>query len=180
MKKLFYLFTFLACCTLIFTGCSKDDDEATAPQTGSIKAAVSPAGAATNMRLTQGSTTLEITPNSNGIFQADNLQAGDYAVTFTPATGFQAPAARNVTVTGGNTTDLGTVTLMQPGSQFLGTMSATINGMPWNSTVHLATISNGGLNITGSGMNLSGTGESINLSIRNISGPGTFTNLNIQ
>src|SRR6188508_1216557 len=131
MKKLLYLFTLLAFCSLIFTGCGNDDDEVVTPQTGSIKAAVTPAGSATNMRVTQGSTTLEIAPN-NGIFQADNLQAGDYSVSFTPAMGFQGPPARNVTVTGGNTTDLGTVTLTQPGNQFLGSMTANVNGTPWN------------------------------------------------
>ena len=173
MKKLLYLFTFLLFSSLIFTGCGNDDDEVAPPQTGSIKAAVTPAGSATNMRITQGSTTLEIAPN-NGIFQADNLQAGDYSVTFTPAMGFQAPPARNVTVTGGNTTDLGTVTLTQPGNQFLGNMSATVNGSPWNSVVHGATLDNTDLNITGTIPNLTGSTELIMLNITNVTGPGTF------
>lgn len=175
MKKLFFFFTFLFCSTFLFTGCSNDDDEVTAPPTGSVKATVMPAGAASNMRLTQNGITLEVGLNSNGTFQADNLQAGDYAVTFTPATGFQAPAARNVTVTGGNTTDLGTITLTQPGSQFLGSMAATINGTPWNSTVHAATTDTTSITITGTSFNLTGTAEAIALNLPNVTGLGTYT-----
>ena len=174
MKKLFYLFSLLAFCSLIFTSCGDDnDEEVVAPQTGSIKAMVSPAGSATNMRITQGSITLEITPN-NGVFQADNLQAGEYSVSFTPATGFQAPAARNTTVTGGNTTDLGTVNLVQPGNMFLGSFTANVNGNPWNSIIHGATIDSTGLTITGTVPNLTGATEIIVLNIANISGTGTF------
>src|SRR5688572_8173889 len=175
MKKLLYLFTFLIFSSLVFTSCGNDDDEVVTPQTGSIKAAVTPAGSATNMRITQGSTTLEIAPNSSGIFQADNLQAGEYSVTFTPAMGFQAPAARNAIVTGGNTTDLGTVTLTQPGNQFLGSMSAKVNGVSWNSIIHGATMDMGDLTITGTVPNLTGSTELIVLNIMNVTGPGTFT-----
>jgi len=175
MKKLLSFFTLLLFSALLFSGCHKDDDEDTAPKTGSIKAMVAPAGSATFMRVTQGNTTLEIAPN-NGFFQTDdNLQAGDYSVTFTPATGFQAPAARNATVTGGNTTDLGTVTLMQPGALLLGTMSATVNGNPWNSTVHAATTDTTSITITGTSINPSGSAEAIALSLPNVTGPGTFT-----
>jgi hypothetical protein len=174
MKKLFQLFTLLIICGIIFSSC-KDEDK-TEP-TGAIKATVSPAGSATNMRVTQGSTTLEITPDGSGIFQANNLTASDYSVSFTPTIGFQSPAARTATVTAGNTTDLGTVYLTQPGGQFLGTMSASVNNIPWNAAVPVATIQNGTLTITGSTANTSGgtiSGEAIFLTIPNATGLGTF------
>src|SRR5688572_3405192 len=104
MKKLLYLFTFLIFSSLVFTSCGNDDDEVVTPQTGSIKAAVTPAGSATNMRITQGSTTLEIAPN-NGVFQADNCRPADYSVSFTPATGFRPRAAPNATVPAATTPD---------------------------------------------------------------------------
>ncbi len=177
MKKLFSLITLLAFCGFIFTSCKDKDKDGPAPG-GSIKAMVSPAGSATNMRVTQGSTTLEITPNGSGVFQADNLTAGDYAVSFTPAMGFQAPPARNVTVSSGNTSDLGTVILTQPGSQFLGTMSATVNGASWNSAVHGA-VNGTTFTITGTTANVSGgtsgSAEVIVLTLQNVTGIGTFT-----
>lgn len=178
MKKLIHLFTLLLFSTLILSGCGKDDDETVTPQPGSIKATVSPAGSATNMRITQGNTVLEISPNGSGVFQADNLQAGDYSVSFTPATGFQAPVTRNVTVTAGNTADLGTITLSQPGALLLGTMSASVNGNPWNSTIHAATTDSTGLTISGSAINMTGTLDAIVLKLPTVTGTGTYNGPN--
>jgi hypothetical protein len=179
MKKLFYLFTLLTFFSLAFTSCKDDNDVPKPEPTGSIKATVSPAGSASNMRVTQGSTTFEITPDGAGVFQANNLTPGDFSVTFTPAMGFQAPAARNVTVTSGNTSDLGTVGLTQPGSQLLGTMSANVNGSSWISTIHGATVNGTNLTITGTSANVSGgtsgTADAIILTLQNVTGTGTFS-----
>jgi hypothetical protein len=178
MKKLFYLFAFLLLGSFALSSCSNDDDEVVVDPDGNIKAMVTPAGSAQNMRVTQGgSTTLEITPDGAGVFMASNLKAGDYTVTFTPALGFQAPNPQAVNVTGGNTSDLGTVTLQQgfPGSA-LGWLSAMVNNSPWNSLVAGATVSGTDVTITGSSVNLtSGSGDAILLTLKNVTGPGTYS-----
>ncbi len=181
MKRLHYLFTFLLISTLAFTGCKNDDDDVVADpviKPGSIKAMVSPPNSATNMRATQGSVTKEVTPDAAGVFQINDLVPGSYSVTFTPATGFQAPPARNVTVTSDNVTDLGTITLTQPGNQFLGSFSATVDGKGWNSTIHGARLDTTSLTITGTMINMAGgipsSTELIILTLTNVTGPGTF------
>jgi hypothetical protein len=174
MRNIFLLCLFLFGSILV--SCKKDKDDPK-PTTGSIRATAIPAGAATNMRLTRDNTTIEIAPNSSGIFQADNLQAGNYSVTFTPAVGFQGPQASNVSVTAGSTNDLGTVAFVQPGSPFIGTMSATVNGNTWNSALHGGTVdgSGMGLTISGAAVSLTGTSETIMLNLPNITGLGTYS-----
>lgn len=186
MKKLFSLFFLVLFSSLLLSSCSNDDDDkpaptpTPAPAPGIIKAMVTPAGSAKNMLVTQGSTTQEATPDANGVFQINNLAAGDYSVTFTPITGYTAPAAQNATVTAGNTTDLGTITLTSPTSQLLGTMSATVNGAPWLSMIQAAQVSGDTLTITGTSADLtggtSGSGDVIVLMLQHVTGPGTFSN----
>ncbi|MXV16640.1 carboxypeptidase-like regulatory domain-containing protein [Hufsiella ginkgonis] len=81
---------------------------------GGISGTFSPAGLATSMIITytSGSTytsTFWNSVNSSGVIKAEYLQVGTYIVSFSDVPGYVTPTSQTITVTNGQTTDLGTI-----------------------------------------------------------------------
>ena len=164
MKSKLFLAALLAAGTFL-TSCDKDDDKT--PSTGSLKATVTPAASATRINVIMGTDTVKATP-SNGVFTVDNLKAGKHTVIFTPAATYEQPAPQEVNITGGQTTDMGTITITKPGPA---SMSAKIGGSNWNSIFTSA--SNQNNQFTVGGANTAQT--AISIVISNINGAKTYT-----
>jgi hypothetical protein len=86
-----------------------------AAQTGGIKGVVSPVAATPAVYAMQGKDTVGSTfaDQATGKFLLGGLGVGSYTVTFVPKTGYKADTVRNVAVTIGNVTDVGTVQISQ-------------------------------------------------------------------
>lgn len=84
-------------------------------QTGAIKGIVNPAASTPAVYAIQGSDTVETTTADplSGKFLLQALAAGSYTIGFAPKTGYKADTVRNVVVTVGNVTDMGTVPIGQ-------------------------------------------------------------------
>lgn len=112
---------------------------------GSLSGTISPAGAASQIRITDDNTHVAfyITPDSKtGIFKSNILlSVGTYTLSATPALGYIAPTSKSITVTTGQNTDAGTIIFTQmPRGIISGTLSpassvsnvlATLNGSVW-------------------------------------------------
>lgn len=95
---------------LVLGACKKDGPDASAPTSAAIAGRVQPVGSVRTVTANGNGMTYNVTPNdSSGAFMFNNISAGTYAVSFTPAPGFAAPASRSVEVTAGNLANLGTV-----------------------------------------------------------------------
>ncbi len=86
-----------------------------AAQSGAIKGVVTPIAATPVVYAMQGTDTLASTSadQTTGKFLLGGLAAGSYMVTFAPKTGYKADTVKNVSVTVGSVTDLGTVQIKQ-------------------------------------------------------------------
>src|SRR5260221_321957 len=85
-------------------------------QSGAIKGMVTPAASTPAVDAIQGTETVATTyaDPSTGNFLLKGLAAGSYSVAFAPKTGYVTPPdLTNVTVTVGNVTDVGTITISQ-------------------------------------------------------------------
>jgi hypothetical protein len=82
---------------------------------GAISGTVSPLASSPAIYAIQGTNTVETTyaDQSTGKFLLKGLAAGSYTVVFSPKTGYKADTVRNVSVTVGTTTSLGTVQISQ-------------------------------------------------------------------
>jgi hypothetical protein len=140
LMKPFTLSTLLLGLALTFTavGCQDDDPETNptpAQATGAITGTISPAGAITTVTATSsGGLTYPVTPTAAGGFSWASLPAGAYMLSFTPAPGYTTPAARTLTLSGGQTVDAGTVTAASDGSIKGGTVTWTADGSSYSST----------------------------------------------
>jgi len=86
----------------------------TEAQNGAIKGVVSPKESTPAIYAINGADTLATTfSDENGAFLLRGLVAGSYKVTFVPKAGYTPTAKENVSVTVGNVTDLGTVSMGQ-------------------------------------------------------------------
>jgi hypothetical protein len=84
-------------------------------ETGAIAGTVSPAASTPAVYAMQG-TTIAATTNADqttGKYLLRGLAAGSYTVSFAPKTGYLADTVRNVSVTVGSVTDMGTVNISQ-------------------------------------------------------------------
>ena len=176
MKKTFKLLCCLLIGVVFLNGCKGDDkiEPEPVPLPGAISGTISPAGAAKNIRITKDGLTTEKVPDANNNFTFDNLTAGSYTFNITPNAGFQAPQEQTVSVTAGNTTNLGTITLQRmniPG--ITGTMSATVNSTPWYALAPYASFNNTTLTIAGPTASTTG-GELLGITINNFNGLGTY------
>lgn len=86
-----------------------------AAQSGAIKGAVTPVESTPVVYALMGVDTVASTSadQTTGKFMIGGLAAGSYTVTFAPKTGYKADTVKNVSVTVGSVTDLGTVQIMQ-------------------------------------------------------------------
>ncbi|MEK6780597.1 MAG: DUF4382 domain-containing protein [Bacteroidota bacterium] len=84
-------------------------------ESGAIKGMVSPVEASPAVYAIQSSDTLgtAFADQTTGKFLINGLSAGTYKITIEPKTGFQATIKDAVSVTIGNVTDLGTITILQ-------------------------------------------------------------------
>jgi hypothetical protein len=100
--------------SLLFLTTSSCKKQESVPEdlSGSLDATISPAGSIYNVLLTaQGTSNIvasgEVDPT--GYVKIKGVAAGNYVVTYSPATGYTAPAPQNVTITAKTNTALGTV-----------------------------------------------------------------------
>ena len=77
--------------------------------TGAIKGTVSPASALPFVWAVIGTDTLGTIANEEGLFLIKGVAEGTYSVTLQPQNGMDPVALSNVTVTKGETTNVGTV-----------------------------------------------------------------------
>ena len=163
-------FLFLALALpLSFLSCSKKEDAAPAPTTGTVEGTVSPAGALTTVTATNaGGLTFLAAPNATtGAFSLPNLAPGTYQLSFAPAATFAAPAARSVTVVAGQTASAGTV-VVSPAPPTTGTLTGTISPA---GAVTLVRVTNGSTGAVLTVVPSAGTGA---FSVANLL-PGTYT-----
>lgn len=78
---------------------------------GSIKGTISQPGVATVVTVTSGGVSYSTITNSNGEFIIKGLPAGSYSVSVVPVAPYNSSTLTNITVTVGNTTAIGTVTI---------------------------------------------------------------------
>ena len=163
--------------TLLFSACKKDKDDDTdnPTPTGSISGKFTPTSAITRVTATNSASVgTSATPGADGTFGINNLNAGNYTVSFTAATGFTAPATRTVAVTAGAINDLGTITVSPGGSGGTGgTMSYKVDGTAVTATLVQGVYTSGALAIAGT-TGVGTAGQSVNLAINSITGAGTF------
>lgn len=116
MKRYFHQ-TLVACAvlgaSLAIVGCEKNTSKPTG-SLGNITGKVTPANAITTVtaRDSSGTESFTTTPSVTGDFTFFDLKARTYSVTFTPATNFAAPLRRSAKVEAGETTDLGTISVV--------------------------------------------------------------------
>lgn len=164
---------------LLLGACKKDSGDSTpAPTpdpTATITGKFSPANGVAGVNV-RGSLTpnLVITPAADGSFSVTNLKTGTYAVSFTPATGFNAPPAKSVSVTAGQTTDLGLINVTPNGTIGTGgTVTYKVNGSSTTTTAtQVTSIYGGNTLVISAGIPATGT---VALSISGITAPGSFT-----
>ena len=135
MKHLFqFLFlAFFAATSLVLSSCGDDKKTDPAPTTGTVNGQITPANSITTVTATSTATpatttTTTATPNASGAYTFTNLAAGTYTLSFTPATGFAAPATQTVTVTAGGTataTPVTVTTTSTGGASFTYTINGT-------------------------------------------------------
>lgn len=116
---------------LISPSCSKKEDTQPNPTTpavspGSAEGSVNPAGSVSTVTFTNSSgQTFVATPNSTtGAYTILNLAPGNYTLSFTANTGYNAPASRSTTITSGSPTSLGVTTVSRATS---GSVRGTIS-----------------------------------------------------
>jgi hypothetical protein len=134
----YLLLVFFFATTLVVSSCGSDDP-APAPTTGTVSGQITPANAVTTVTATSSATpatTATATPNANGAYTLVNLAPGTYTLSFTPASGFAAPATQSVTVTAGGTATATPVTATMGGSGGA-SFAYTVNGTP--TTANLVT-----------------------------------------
>lgn len=154
MKKIsrFLLLALLAGTPIVFSSC-EDDKKVTPVTTGTVNGQITPANAVTTVTATSTATpvtTATATPNSTGAYSFTGLAAGTYTLSFTPATGFAAPATQSVTVTAGGTTTATAVTVTTTSSTASG-MTYTVGGSARTAGIANAQVLLGSLVITGTG-----------------------------
>lgn len=177
MKNIFLLCLLIA--GSIFVSCKKDKDDPKPTDittlTGSIKAQVNPNDAAASMRVEMGNTASEQSGSPAGSFLIENLAPGTYTVTFSAMPGYMAPPRQTVTVTAGNITDLGTVSLAKIVNT--GAIGASINGSNWSAPVPYGISDSTGVFVITAikPSNVPGNTESIILAIPGLNGTGTYT-----
>ncbi|WP_345955496.1 carboxypeptidase-like regulatory domain-containing protein [Mucilaginibacter sp. PAMB04168] len=122
MKSLLpLLLVFIAC----FYSCKKKDSPTAtagtsgvtspatgnAPATGSVIGVISPAGAATEVSVSDGSKFYrKVQPDASGVFRFADLPAGTYTLLPFASAGYALLGSQTLTVTAGQITDVGTLT----------------------------------------------------------------------
>lgn len=110
MKYPFSLFAALWLATFAFAACSSDKKEDPTPpvataQAGKLQGQITPAAAITTVTATDSlNRPTTTTPSATGAYVFAILAAGRYTLSFTPASGYIAPATQRVTVSAGGTT----------------------------------------------------------------------------
>lgn len=157
LAALLFLATAISCS-------KKTDDPIAPPTTGSLSGTISPAGAVSRVTATNaGGLAFLATPNATtGAFSIDKLAPGVYTLSFTPASGYAAPADRSITIAAGQQAAAGTVVADSDGSIRSGTMSWTVNGVTYTTT-----------NITGGFAILGGAGQSLHYTATAVNGTDT-------
>lgn len=150
----------------------KTDDPAvmpSAPTTGSIVGTIDPAGSLSTVTTTSaGGLTFPLSV-SGASFRFDELVAGAYTLSFTPSTGYGAPANRSLTVVAGATASAGTVSVNPQVSVLRGAVSWETGG----ATYTAATLSGSLTTITATDQT-SGRAGILSLNLPNLNGVGTY------
>ena len=119
----FLLLALVTSAALLFTAC---DDKNTSPKAGAIAGQITPANAVTTVTATDaGNKATTATPSASGEYTINNLTPGDYTLSFTPATGFTAPASQSISVAAGATTTASPVTVTSGSGQGTWSVSGT-------------------------------------------------------
>ena len=122
----------------LMVGCKKDDPTTpvtppvVAPATGNATGTISPAGAVLTVTATSATgVAYTATPaTGTGLFTLSNLPAGSYTLTFTPTTGFVAPAAQPMAVTANGTTAIAPITVAVATSSIALQFDIVVDGVP--------------------------------------------------
>ncbi|MBC7447975.1 MAG: hypothetical protein H7330_07930 [Hymenobacteraceae bacterium] len=165
--------------TLLFSACKKDKNGDVTP-VGSISGKFEPANSISKVTATDttGNTTavFTTTPVADGTFAVDNLLAGNYTLSFSPKTGYTAPAARAVTVEAGATTDQGTITVAPTGGGASGgTLTYKVGGTAVTATTVAGSYGSNILLLLGNTGTTPSTTQVLGISVPSITGPGTFS-----
>ncbi|MBF9140039.1 carboxypeptidase regulatory-like domain-containing protein [Hymenobacter properus] len=91
--------------------CSKKNSPDPASVVGAVEGTVAPAGSINLVLLAApgASSSQAAQPDGNGHFKFDNVNAGNYEVSFRENSGYLPPSPRAVTVTAGTTASVGTI-----------------------------------------------------------------------
>ncbi|WP_035568075.1 carboxypeptidase-like regulatory domain-containing protein [Hymenobacter sp. IS2118] len=145
MKHLSYILflVFSISTSLLFSACDSSKSDPT-PTTGIISGQVQPVNSVATVTATDASNKdFTAKPSSTGAYSIDGLAAGTYTLSFTPATGYSAPATQSLTVTAGKTVTAAAVTLTQGGSGRF-----TVGSTTTTPTLILGNLLSGNLSIT--------------------------------
>ena len=157
-----------ACTTFFFAASCSDSKSDPAPAATGIKGSFTPTNGVTTVTATPASGTAVTATPSAGAYTFADLSAGNYTVTYTPASGFEAPASQAVTVTAGQTTEIPAFTVFA--SNYGGAITFAVNGgtagTPLTSS---ASLSSSVLNIYAASF----SGQ-VNLNANGVTGPGTY------
>jgi len=171
--------------------CTKKQDDPTPPAiaTGTVDGTITPVGSINYAVLTLPGATNGVlaAPDVQGYFKFSNVAAGSYNLSFQEASGYIAPSARTITVAGGGTTSVGSITVSPSGpssATLRGTATWTRDNSNYTSTTigGSVTLTNG----TPSSFNLLATAQNGNaaeimgLNLPYFNGVGTYRLENVQ
>ena len=114
MKHFFlsFLLALFAGLSLVLSSCGDSKKADPTPQTGTLNGQITPAASVTTITATDAANkATTATPTATGAYTFGGLAAGTYTLSFTPATGYAAPANQTgVVITAGGTTTATPVT----------------------------------------------------------------------
>ena len=170
------LLVILLALTATFISCTKKTDDP-GPTTGGLAGTVNPADALTSITATDGGglTFVARPAAGTGAFALADLKPGTYTLSFAPASGYAAPAARNITVVAGQTASAGTVSVVGNGTP-RGTLTWTMNSTAYTTTAFSGTISSQAIELTATATAGSIT-DVVTLSIPAFSGSASISTL---
>jgi len=178
-----WLFIILISLSLLaaVTACSKKGDDPTpvvtppAPTTGGITGTIDPAGSIRTVTATNAGGLTFPLGVSGSIFRFENLAAGVYTLSFTPAAGYNAPANRSLTVVAGTDAVAGTVSVSPQVSVLRGSVSWEIGA----TTFTAATLS-GSLTAVIATAQTGAQADVLTLNLPGFNGVGTYRLENIN
>jgi hypothetical protein len=155
-------------CTILFTAASCSKSEDAKPATTGISGSFTPTNGITTVTATPAAGTASTATPSSGAYSFNALSAGTYTVSYTPASGFEAPAPKSITVAANQTTAIPAFTVLA--SSFNGTLNYTVNGTAGTVMSASYTLnSSNELSIYAGGIS-----SQISVSASSVTAPGTY------